>query len=199
MWRGFSYSEEASHHCTRIGLAWHREAFWCVLWCFMYGYWRHTDARWLCDCLCFTIAQTSWRALSNPWSRTLGCCPHIESLEALSFGKSSAHLHESQEFEILVTQADLNMRKWWWLELIKDFELEIHYHPRKANVVAVALRRKHHCNNVMVQPLTSCHHPEEPSPRDVPHGALNNITLIPTIKADVLWMLKWVTSKEDWC
>jgi hypothetical protein len=70
--------------------------------------------------------------------------------------------------------------------LIKDFELEIHYHPRKANVVVVALRRKHHCNNVMVQPLTSCRDPEEPSPRDVPHGALNNITLIPTIKADVI-------------
>ncbi|WVZ76436.1 hypothetical protein U9M48_024412 [Paspalum notatum var. saurae] len=33
-----------------------------------------------------------------------------------------------------------------WLELIKDYELEIHYHPGKANVVADALSRKSYCN-----------------------------------------------------
>jgi hypothetical protein len=33
----------------------------------------------------------------------------------------------------------LNMRQQIWLELIKDYELEIHYHPGKANVVADAL------------------------------------------------------------
>jgi hypothetical protein len=33
-----------------------------------------------------------------------------------------------------------------WLELIKDYELEIHYHPGKANVVAHALRRKSQVN-----------------------------------------------------
>jgi hypothetical protein len=37
------------------------------------GYWMHTHARGSCDCVCFMIAQTPWRALSNPWSRTLGC------------------------------------------------------------------------------------------------------------------------------
>jgi hypothetical protein len=30
------------------------------------------------------------------------------------------------------------MRQRRWLELIKDYELEIHYHPGKANVVADA-------------------------------------------------------------
>jgi hypothetical protein len=34
------------------------------------------------------------------------------------------------------------MRQRRWLELIKDYELEIHYHPSKANVVADALSRK---------------------------------------------------------
>jgi hypothetical protein len=74
--------------------------------------------------------------------------------------------------------------------LIKDYELEIHYHPGKANVVADALSRKHHCNNLPVQSLTSCCDLEEPSLRIVPHGALNNITLIPTIKEDIITFQK---------
>jgi hypothetical protein len=45
-------------------------------------------------------------------------------------------------------QEDLNMRQHRWLELIKDYNLEIHYHPRKANVVADALSRKSHCNHL---------------------------------------------------
>jgi hypothetical protein len=34
------------------------------------------------------------------------------------------------------------MRQKRWLELIKDYDLTINYTPRKANVVANALRRK---------------------------------------------------------
>jgi hypothetical protein len=34
------------------------------------------------------------------------------------------------------------MRQRRWLELIKDYDLEVHYHPSKANVVADALSRK---------------------------------------------------------
>jgi hypothetical protein len=44
----------------------------------------------------------------------------------------------------------LNLRQRRWLELIKDYDLSIHYHPGKANVVADALSRKHYCNNLMV-------------------------------------------------
>ena len=34
------------------------------------------------------------------------------------------------------------------LELIKDYNLEVHYHPGKANVVADTLSQKSHCNTM---------------------------------------------------
>jgi hypothetical protein len=51
--------------------------------------------------------------------------------------------HKSLKY--IFTQADLNMRQRRWLELIKDYDFEVHYHPGKANVVADALSRKIHC------------------------------------------------------
>ena len=36
------------------------------------------------------------------------------------------------------------MRQRRWLELIKDYNLEVYYHPRKANVVVDALSWKSH-------------------------------------------------------
>jgi hypothetical protein len=43
------------------------------------------------------------------------------------------------------------MRQKRWLELIKDYDLEVHYHPGKANVVADALSPKVHCNCLTVE------------------------------------------------
>jgi len=39
------------------------------------------------------------------------------------------------------------------LELIKDYDLEVHYHPGKANVVAEALSRKSYVNMAYVTQL----------------------------------------------
>jgi hypothetical protein len=57
--------------------------------------------------------------------------------------------HKSLKY--IFTLSDLNMRQRRWLELIKDYDLEVHYHPGKANVVADALSRKH-CNYVTLEP-----------------------------------------------
>jgi hypothetical protein len=48
------------------------------------------------------------------------------------------------------------MRQRRWLELIKDYGLEIHYHPGKANMVANALSRKTFCHCLTVRaPVTA--------------------------------------------
>jgi hypothetical protein len=52
--------------------------------------------------------------------------------------------HKSLKY--IFTQKDLTLRQRRWLELIKDYDMEIHYHPRKANLVADALSRKGHAN-----------------------------------------------------
>jgi hypothetical protein len=46
------------------------------------------------------------------------------------------------------------MRQRRWLELIKDYELEVHYHPGKANVVTDALSHKALYNCLLSVPLT---------------------------------------------
>ncbi|WVZ80412.1 hypothetical protein U9M48_027885 [Paspalum notatum var. saurae] len=52
--------------------------------------------------------------------------------------------HKSLKY--IFTQNELNMRQRRWLELIKDYDIKIHYHSGKANVVADALSRKSYAN-----------------------------------------------------
>jgi ribonuclease HI len=59
--------------------------------------------------------------------------------------------HKSLKY--IFTQSELNMRQQRWLEPIKDYELEIHYHPGKANVVADALSRKSQVNMMVAHPM----------------------------------------------
>jgi hypothetical protein len=46
----------------------------------------------------------------------------------------------------IFTQKDLHLRQRRWLELIKDYDSEIHYHLGKANLVADVLSWKGHAN-----------------------------------------------------
>jgi hypothetical protein len=94
--------------------------------------------------------------------------------------------HKSLKY--IFTQPDLNMRQRRWLELIKDYELEVHYHPRKVNVVADVLSRKAHCNSLPAIRLTG----EESSTRVLPNLSLFNITLTPTLRAKII-----ATQKDD--
>ena len=55
--------------------------------------------------------------------------------------------HKSLKY--IFTQKELNLRQRRWLELIKDYDMRLHYHPGKANVVADALSRKSHVNTLL--------------------------------------------------
>src|SRR5436190_11348559 len=80
------------------------------------------------------------------------------------------------------------MRQRRWLELIKDYNLEVHYHPGKANVVADALSHKSHCNCHMVEsPITTlCAEMEELNIGMLPQGIVSNLELVPTLREQII-------------
>ncbi|GJS07484.1 putative reverse transcriptase domain-containing protein [Tanacetum coccineum] len=49
---------------------------------------------------------------------------------------------DRKSLQHILDQKELNMRQCRWLELLSDYDCELHYHLRKANVVADALSRK---------------------------------------------------------
>jgi hypothetical protein len=57
--------------------------------------------------------------------------------------------HKSLKY--IFTQPNLNLRQRRWLELIKDNDLGINYHPGKANMVADALSRRTYLNGLIVE------------------------------------------------
>ena len=70
------------------------------------------------------------------------------------------------------------MRQQRWLELIKDYNLEVHYHLGKANVVADALSHKSHCKTLeaMLEDGFNLLHPI----------VLHNITVSCSLKSKVI-------------
>jgi hypothetical protein len=94
-----------------------------------------------------------------------------------------AHIYtDHKSLKYIFTQLDLNIRQRRWLELIKDYELEVHYYPGKANVIADALSCKAHCNCLPAIRLTR----EESSTLVLPNLSLFNITLPPTLRARII-------------
>jgi hypothetical protein len=60
--------------------------------------------------------------------------------------------HKSLKY--IFTQSNLNLRQRRWLELIKDYDLGINYHPWKANVVPDALSRRSHVSQLVVDSMS---------------------------------------------
>nr|GEV58516.1 putative reverse transcriptase domain-containing protein [Tanacetum cinerariifolium] len=58
------------------------------------------------------------------------------------YGTKCVIFTDHKSLQYILNQKDLNLRQWRWIELLSDYECEIRYHPRKANVVADALSQK---------------------------------------------------------
>jgi hypothetical protein len=90
------------------------------------------------------------------------------------------HLYtDHKSLKYIFTQLELNMRQRRWLELIKDYDLEIHYHLGKANVVADALSHKAscHCITVRTPNTTLCQEMEKLNLGIVQQGTLTHLKL----------------------
>ena len=85
--------------------------------------------------------------------------------------------HKSLKY--IFTQPELNMRQRRWLEMIKDYNLEVHYHPRKANVVAYALSQKYHYNSLLEDGFHLLH-----------HVVLHNITISCSLESKIIELEK---------
>jgi hypothetical protein len=94
--------------------------------------------------------------------------------------------HKSLKY--IFTQADLNMRQRRWLELIKDYNLEVHYHLGKANVVADELSRKAHCHCLSIEIFseTLFYQIRKLNLEIIPQGSLNLISIESTLQDNII-------------
>ena len=88
--------------------------------------------------------------------------------------------HKSLKY--IFTQRELNMRQRRWLELVKDYDCEILYHPGKANSVADALSRKEEARLMSIQTFSPELQKEiNELELEIIVGSLANLTIQPTI------------------
>ncbi|GJV08151.1 putative reverse transcriptase domain-containing protein [Tanacetum coccineum] len=69
------------------------------------------------------------------------------------YGTKCTVFSDHKSLQHILNQKELNMRQRRWLELLSDYDCEIHYHPGKANVVADALSRKEWIKPLRVRAL----------------------------------------------
>ena len=67
------------------------------------------------------------------------------------YGETFHIYTDHKSLKYLLNQKELNMRQRRWVELLKDYDCMIDYHPGKANVIADALSRKSGNNSTMTQ------------------------------------------------
>ncbi|GKE76350.1 putative reverse transcriptase domain-containing protein, partial [Tanacetum coccineum] len=58
------------------------------------------------------------------------------------YGTKCMVFTDHKSLQYILNQTELNLRQRRWVELLSDYDCEIRYHPRKANVVADALSQK---------------------------------------------------------
>ncbi|WVZ89331.1 hypothetical protein U9M48_035752, partial [Paspalum notatum var. saurae] len=102
---------------------------------------------------------------------------------------NTCHIYtDHKSLKYILTQPELNMRQRRWLELLKDYDLEIHYHPGKANVVVDALSRRAHCHVLEVRPTARviCCEIDEMEVITEQMAELYSLIIEPTIKEQII-------------
>jgi ribonuclease HI len=82
----------------------------------------------------------------------------LKNLRHYLIGKRCELYTDHKSLKYVFTQLNLNLRQRRWLELIKDYDLGINYHPGKANVVVDALSQRSLVSQLVVDsmPLELC-------------------------------------------
>jgi hypothetical protein len=68
-------------------------------------------------------------------------------------GKRCELYTDHKSLKYIFTQANMNLRQRRWLDLIKDYDLGINYHPAKANVVVDTLRYRSHVSQLVADSM----------------------------------------------
>jgi hypothetical protein len=68
-------------------------------------------------------------------------------------GKRCELYTDHKSLKYIFTQSNLNLRQRRWLELIKDVDRGINYHPGRANMVADAMSRRSHVIQLVVDSM----------------------------------------------
>jgi hypothetical protein len=100
------------------------------------------DARRTSSVLCISPAEETWRELPSHGLELAAVVHALKIWRHYLIGHRCEIYSDHKSVKYIFTQNDLNLRQRRWLELIKDYDLGINYHPEKANVVADALSRK---------------------------------------------------------
>jgi hypothetical protein len=109
--------------------------------------------------------------------------PALKTWRHYLMGKRCEVFTDHKSLKYISTQKDLNMRQRRWLELIKDYDLSLQYHPGKANVVADALSRKAYVNCLSTEVLLEdlCRELRDLSLEVVPKGYVASLAVQPTL------------------
>jgi hypothetical protein len=100
----------------------------------------------------------------------------------LSAWERGSHLYGPQELEVYFYPTEFEYVAVKMARVDKDYELEVHYHPGKANAIADVLSHKAHCNYLPVVRLIG----EESSTRVLLDLSLYNITLMPILRDEII-------------
>ncbi|KAL4025931.1 hypothetical protein IC575_014337 [Cucumis melo] len=106
------------------------------------------------------------------------------------YGEKIQIFTDHKSLKYFFTQKELNMRQRRWLELVKDYDCEILYHPGKANVVADALSRKVSHSAALITRQAPLHRDLERAEIAVSVGAvtmqLAQLTVQPTLRQRII-------------